>query len=268
MSGHPLASVMVLFAPPRVRSLRNAFVSSALVFLAASTALLWAKESLTRTDRLVLIRALDREIAVAKLPMPAGKHGIRISADGQVDRSYAQDQLRQYGPAIQPGAPVEITGLKFKAKRIILELNGGHHGEHWYQHIEFGMGYPTEPMVQTAAPVLAAGSYISLAIPRDVSKLTSDQVKSLLANALDFSRKSPTALYSPEEPPQVKAAIKKHEVIVGMDRDSVLSAKGAPDRKVRYEKNGADLEDWIYGNAPHCLFVTFNGDHVVKVRQY
>ncbi|MGH9430682.1 MAG: hypothetical protein ACRD3T_03990 [Terriglobia bacterium] len=258
---------MVLLGPPRARSYRKVLTGSAIVFLTVST-VLWAKDSLTHTDRLLLIRSLDREIAVAKLPMPAGKHGIRIDANGQVDQSYSQKQLREYGPAIRPGAPVEITAIKFKPNRIILELNGGHHGEHWYQHIEFGMGYPQEPMLPTTAPVLAAGSYISLAIPGDVSKLTSDQVKNLLVSALDFSRHSPTALYSPQEPPQFKEAIKKHQAVVGMDRDSVLSAKGPPIRKVRYEKDGSELEDWIYGDAPHCLFVTFNGDQVVKIEQY
>ncbi len=234
-----------------------------------ASGVLLAKDSLPRNDRLLLIRSLDHEIAVAKLPMPAGKHGIRIEANGQVNQNYSQKQLRQYGPAIQPGAPVEITAIKFKPDRIIFELNGGHHGEHWYQHIEFGMGYPDEPMMPNTAPVQAAGSYISLAVPKNISKLTDDRVKVLLTNALDFSRRSPTSLYSPQEPPQVKAAIKKHQVIIGMDRDSVLSSKGPPNRKVRYDdKDGNELEDWIYGDAPHCLFVTFNGDQVVKIQQY
>jgi len=47
-----------------------------------------------------------------------------------------------------------------------------------------------------------------------------------------------------------------------------LSSKGPPDRKVREECNGAEQEDWIYGLPPHALFVTFDGDTVVKVQQY
>jgi hypothetical protein len=53
-----------------------------------------------------------------------------------------------------------------------------------------------------------------------------------------------------------------------MDRDSVLSSKGAPDRKVREERDGVEQEDWIYGLPPHVLFITFDGDTVVKVTQY
>ena len=259
---------MVLLGPPRARKGRRILCGYAVSVLVAC-GVLFAKGSISRHDRLLMIRALDHEIAVAKLPMPAGKHGIRIKANGQVDQPYSQKQFREYGPSIQPGAPVEITALRFKPNNIILELNGGHHGSKWYQHIEFGMGYPVEPIVPENAPVQAAGSYISLAIPANHPKLTAEQVKTLLANALDFSRHSPTALYSPQEPPQVRKAIKNHQVILGMDRDAVLSSKGPPDRKVREEdKDGNELEDWIYGNPPHCLFVTFDGDQVVKLQQF
>jgi hypothetical protein len=75
-------------------------------------------------------------------------------------------------------------------------------------------------------------------------------------------------LYSPTVPPKFKDAIKKHEVVVGMDRDAVLSSKGAPDRRVREVRDGVEQEDWIYGTPPHVLFVTFDGDQVVAVKQY
>ena len=70
-------------------------------------------------------------------------------------------------------------------------------------------------------------------------------------------------------PEKFKEAIKKHEVLLGMNRDAVLSAKGAPFRKVRQTAaNGVETEDWLYGLPPHTLFVTFNGDTVVKIQQY
>jgi hypothetical protein len=96
-----------------------------------------------------------------------------------------------------------------------------------------------------------------------------EQAKKLLSAALDFHRQLPTKLYSPRLPEKFKAAIKKHQVLVGMDRDTVLSAKGTPFRKVRETKpNGEETEDWLYGLPPHVLFVTFSGDLVVKVHQY
>jgi hypothetical protein len=75
-------------------------------------------------------------------------------------------------------------------------------------------------------------------------------------------------LYSPNVTPEVKKAIQNHQVIVGMDRDAVLSSKGTPDRRVREVRNGSEQEDWIYGTPPHVLFVTFDGDQVVGVKQY
>jgi hypothetical protein len=53
-----------------------------------------------------------------------------------------------------------------------------------------------------------------------------------------------------------------------MDRDSVLSSKGPPDRKVREVREGVEKEDWIYGLPPHVLYVTFDGDTVSNVKQY
>ena len=95
-----------------------------------------------------------------------------------------------------------------------------------------------------------------------------EQVKKALGNVLDFTRRTPTELYAPEVPAKFKEAIKNHEVVVGMDRDAVLSSKGPPDRRVREVRDGVEQEDWIYGSPPHVLFVTFDGDSVVKVQQY
>jgi hypothetical protein len=103
---------------------------------------------------------------------------------------------------------------------------------------------------------------------KSLPDLTVAQVKTILSGTLDFERHSPTELYSPNLPPQFKEAIKNHEVMVGMDRDAVLSAKGTPDRRVREVRDGVEQEDWIYGTAPHVLFVTFDGDQVVSVKQY
>jgi hypothetical protein len=53
-----------------------------------------------------------------------------------------------------------------------------------------------------------------------------------------------------------------------MNRDAVLSSKGPPDRRVREDREGVEQEDWIYGLPPHVLFVTFDGDNVIAVKQY
>jgi len=150
----------------------------------------------------------------------------------------------------------------------VFELNGGGKKKSkWYQHLEVGVGMDTVPVSQ-APPVLTYGSWVTLVFPDKVPNLTVDQVKQELGNVLDFARRTPTELYAPEVPAKFKDAIKNHQVLVGMNRDAVLSSKGPPDRRVREEREGVEQEDWIYGSPPHTLFVTFDGDTVIKVQQF
>ena len=226
------------------------------------------KEQSQLDTHIQLIRGLLREVAVSKVPLPRGKKGVRVDPQGKLDKADADSQLSAQGMAIKPGTPVEISKITFKPKEIVFEINrGGKKSSKWYQHLEIGIGGTTTPIAQQP-PVLAYGSWVTLVFPSKVPNLSADQVKQALANVLDFSRHSPTVLYSPEVPPQFKEAIKNHQVIVGMDRDAVLSSKGPPDRKVREVREGVEQEDWIYGLPPHVLFVTFDGDSVVNVHQY
>ena len=227
-----------------------------------------AKERIPRDARLNLIRGLVKEIAVTKVPLPRGRQGIFVGSDGQIDQSRANSELRFKGMAIRPGMPVEITGIKFRDGRIVFEINGGgKSGKKWYQRIQIGVGGTTAP-ITTDAPVLAYGSWIQLTFAGKIPELTVPQVRQMLGAVLDFERRSPTVLYSPAVPPEIKEAIREHKVLVGMDRDAVLSSKGPPERKVREVRDGVEQEDWIYGLPPQVLFVTFDGDTVVAVRQY
>jgi hypothetical protein len=227
-----------------------------------------AKKQTKQDMHIAIIRALGSEIAVAKVPLPRGKKGIFLKADGSMNQAEADSELRMNGPAIRPGMPVEITKITFKGEKIVFEINGGgKSSKKWYQHIEIGVGGNTQPISQQP-PVLTYGSWVTVTVKGKASDVTPDEVKKLLGSVLDFERHSPTVLYSPTVPPQFKDAIKKHEVMVGMDRDAVLSSKGAPDRKVREVREGIEQEDWIYGLPPHSLFVTFDGDNVVAVKQY
>ncbi len=228
-----------------------------------------SNRELSRDTRIALIRGLSSEIAVTKVTLPRGKHGVSVDEKGVLDKEDADKELHENGPAINPGMPVNITRLVFKSNRIIFEINGGgKSGKKWYQHIEVGMGGATMPIAQTP-PVLTYGSYISLKLPEQSGEFTVDEAKKLLASTLDFTRHSPTILYSPATPPEFKEAIKNHQVLVGMDRDAVLSAKGPPDRKVREDHpDGTSEEDWIYGLPPHVLYVIFENDVVTRVKQY
>ena len=229
-----------------------------------------AKEGMDRDARLALIRGLLREVGVSKVPMPRGKRGLRLDGQGVLDQQKAGEELRDNGLAIKPGMPVTITRIAFKANDLLFEFNGGgKSGKKWYQHIEVGMGTTTTPIGAQEPPTLAFGSSATVAFGRAVPNITVPEAKKLLSNILDFERHSPTVLYSPATPPKFKEAIKNHQVVVGMDRDAVLSAKGSPDRRVREaSKDGTEQENWIYGIPPHILYVTFDGDQVVAVKQY
>ena len=229
---------------------------------------LFPKEQSQRDIHIRLIRGLMREVAISKVPLPRGKKGVRVDSQGKLDKADADSQLGAHGMAIKAGMPVEITKITFKPEDIVFEINGGGKGSSkWYQHIEVGMGTATTPIAQQPPP-MTYGSSVTLVFPGKLPDLSVDQVKQALGNVLDFSRHSPTVLYSPEVPPKIKEAIKNHQVIVGMDRNAVLSSKGSPDRRVREVRDGVEQEDWIYGLPPHVLFVTFDGDSVINVRQY
>lgn len=240
------------------------------LLLMGSLGMTQAKEKVPKDDRLVLIRELAHEIAVTKVPLPKGKHGVYLDSSGKLDQGKAREELRSQGTAVSAGMPIEITKMTFKGSRIIFEINGGgKSGKKWYQRIEVGMGTSTAPIATPQQNVqVANGSYVTLEVPGNVENLSAVQAKQLLSSVLDFERHSPTVLYSASVPPKIKEAIQKHEIIVGMDRDAVLSAKGPPDRKVRETREAVEQEDWIYGFPPHVLYVTFDGDNVVSVRQY
>jgi hypothetical protein len=66
----------------------------------------------------------------------------------------------------------------------------------------------------------------------------------------------------------VQKAITEKRALEGMNHDQVLLALGHPRQKYRETKDGVDLEDWIYGEAPgKVTFVTFSGNKVVKVKE-
>lgn len=242
-------------------------VPAALVLAIVSGAgVLLAEEGLTRESRIALIRGLVREIAVAKMALPRSKEGV-ILTPGGIDKEKTEAALRAEGVAIKPGSPVEITKISFKSEKIVFELNGGRTGRKWYQNIEISAGVATR-RVGPAKNVATYGSVIHLTFRKKVPNVSVPEVKQMLSAVLDFERHSPTVLYSPTVPPRFKEAIKNHQVLVGMDRDAVLSSRGQPDRKVRETREGVEYEDWIYGLPPHVLMVTFDGDQVVTVRQY
>ncbi len=64
----------------------------------------------------------------------------------------------------------------------------------------------------------------------------------------------------------MKEAIKDHHVLVGMNREMVIYAKGRPEKKIREKDGDTEYEDWIYGEPPQDVdFIRVVGDEVVRV---
>src|SRR5260370_28911177 len=98
--------------------------------------------------------------------------------------------------------------------------------------------------------------------------MTVAELKKLLSAVIDFSEKSAVEVYRETLPPKIRDAIKKHEMLVGMNRDMVIMAKDRPEQKVREKDDkGKEYEDWIYGKVPQDVeFVRLVGDEVTMVK--
>jgi len=228
-----------------------------------------APEKLTPQTRMLLIRDLTAEYVFARRTLPMGhkgleiRHGVVTPNDAQVAQLVAEN-----GMAAKPGDSVVITDVLVQDKAIVFEINGGSKKkEKWYQHIQISAG----PAVGTpgGAPknLDAKGSHVTLSFDKYVPELTGEQVRDMLAPVFDFKALNQAEAYAKTLPPKVQDAIKNHKVLVGMDRDMVIYAKGRPPRKIRdKDDNGQAYEEWIYGTPPEEVdFVRFQGEVVSRL---
>jgi hypothetical protein len=241
-----------------------------------------AKKSATlqETSKLSLIRYVSGEFAKARKSIPGGKEGFVLYADKPVDEQTLYRAVSQHGAAINPGDNVQITKMEFHDRMIIVDVNGGGRPrKNWRDHLQVGMG-GTMPTSTTTAQgqqggppgfQQGAGGTIYLQFPKAVPDLTPDEMKTLLAPFLDFSKERSASVHWIDTlPPEMKKAITDRHAVVGMDRDEVVAAIGKPDRKVRErDAQGNDTEDWIYGHPPDkTVFVHFTGERVSGIKQY
>ncbi len=237
-------------------------------------------DTLQETSKLSLIRYVSGEFAKALKPLPGGKEGFTLNADKPVDEDNLNRAVTLHGAAVNAGDRVQITKLEFHEHTIIVDVNGGGRPKHsWRDHIQFGMGGPmptntTTSTGQDQGPPgfqQGRGGTIYLQFSKNVPDLTPDDLKTLLAPFLDFSKvRSASVHWIDTLPPETKKAITERRAIVGMDRDEVVAAIGKPDRKVRErDAQGNDTEDWIYGHPPDkTVFVHFIGDHVEGIKEF
>jgi hypothetical protein len=223
---------------------------------------------LTDEERVDIVRTLTAEYATLKETLPRSKKPLDFDSTGKYDQSKWAALIRENGPAARLGDQVQLTKVTIEKERIVFEINGGLNSKnHWYDHVQVGMGGQGTPIGRGNATA-ATGTNLALDFHQPLDEIDAAAVKKLLSPILDFEKRSPTKLLSEELSPEVKKAIADKRAQAGMDRDEVLLALGRPDHKSRETKDGDEIEDWIYGHPPgKIVFVTFNGSKVIKVKE-
>ena len=228
------------------------------------------RQNLSDGTKMQLIRVMDAEFVHVRKNFPVGEKDMVIAPDGLVKPGDAQlYRLAQtYGAAAKIGDRVQITNIVFKEKSIYFEINGGPKKKtKWYQHIEIsGMGGSTGGVDPNQAQ--PTGAAMTLEFKKHVPEMTGAELKQMLTPVLDFSVKTAAEVFVDTLPPKIKEAVKRHEVLVGMNHDMVVMAKDRPPQKVREkDEKGKEYEEWIYGAPPQdVVFVRFAGDEVVQVK--
>ena len=224
-------------------------------------------DKLSFDEQMEIERGLTAEFATSKIILPHSKHALVIHSDGAYDKNAWMKALQENGPAARQGDEIQITRVIIESNKILLEINGGTRSGHWYDHVQVGMNGTTNPVHTNQNGQPANGSHLALVFPGSVPALKSSDIRQMLSPVMDFEKHSASEQYMDKLPEPIKKAIKEQHAIEGMDRDQVLLAMGKPRSKTREtNKDGDELEDWIYGDPPgKVTFVTFSEGKVVKV---
>jgi hypothetical protein len=217
-----------------------------------------------------LLRSLTAEQGFAMRPLPRGKKGLFIAANGTLSpagEKYVAEVTTQ-GLSVKPGDRAVLSNVRIDKDRLVFDINGGPERKHdFLRHVQVGVGGPnmSSPVVQDPGqePV---GSRVTLTFAKYVPNITPAQVKALLAPLISFDMKTPVQAYTDTLPPQIKSAILDHHVLVGMNTEMVLFAMGQPESKSREMDGQMPFEEWIYGHSPQDVqFVRINGNRVIRV---
>lgn len=230
---------------------------------------------ISEEGRVQILRSFATGLVYARTYFPVGELGLTLKQGHLTPAAVnLQHLLDTKGTAAKPGDLVRITAIVFRDDHIHFEINGGPaKNPKWYQKMTISgpggtlsRGQNKNPNSPPEAGPNSRGSYVDLYFDKYIPALTVPQLHHLLAPVFDLEAKSPVEAYVETVPPRIKEAIKEHHVLVGMNREMVLYAKGLPARKIREEKEGTQYEEWVYGEPPQDVeFVRFSGDEVVRV---
>jgi hypothetical protein len=223
---------------------------------------------MSKQTRMDLIHAFNAELVYIRSPFPMGKKGLMLKGGKLTPAGpELQQMIAMWGPAAKPGDQARISEIIIKNDRIHFEINGGPvRKQKWYQHIQVGGAGGMTSIAPSDPNANPRGSFVDLVFDHYVPEMQPQQLKDLLRPVFDFNAKSPVEAYLDTLPPKVRDAIKSHHVLVGMNREMVITAKGRPPKKVREKDGETEYEDWIFGDPPADVdFIRFVGDEVVRV---
>ena len=227
-----------------------------------------SSQPILQRTKLQLVRVLEAEQGFAMRPLPKGSKGMTLVANGAASPNGADyaKTLEHNGIALQAADRVIITDIKFLGDKIVFELNYGPDQKHRIlRHISVGANGVMVPLAQDNGQE-PTGVRITLQFEKFVPEMTGTEVMELLTPLVDFKLKTPAEAYVDTLPPQLKEAILKHHVLVGMSPEMVTVAMGHPDSKSREREGDMPFEEWIYGQPPKDVeFVRFNGNRVIRV---
>jgi hypothetical protein len=228
-----------------------------------------AAPRMSKQTRYEIIRDFETQIVYSRTAFPMGSKGLSLK-NGQTSPNgqELQQALALWGPAVRPGDPAHISYVQIKDDHIHFDLNGGPvRRKKWYQHIQVsGANDAPVQMGPDQSQANPHGTYLDVYFDKYVPEMTAQQLREVLVPVLDFNARNKEEAYLDTVPPKVKEAIRAHHVLVGMNSEMVLHAKGKPPKKVREKDGDIDYEEWIYGEPPQDVdFVRMVGDEVIRV---
>ncbi len=226
----------------------------------------WTDAQVARINRFEILGTLVADNAAARISMPFGDEGLRLSQSGEIDEELLLEELRKEGSSISVGQVVTITAIEFDDDQIVVELDGGGKNERsFFDRLEVGIGSSPRPVSNSTAN--AKGSKIVLRFDdKAPPNLTPDGLKAYLGPVLDFEKQNFMDSGIESLPEEYQEAVAANEARIGMDRSTVLMAKGRADDKVWETVDGVEREDWIYyKRGQGADFITFEGDIVIRI---
>jgi hypothetical protein len=228
---------------------------------------------LSKDAKYEILRTIVADQASARVALPFGNDGVELTDAGQVNEDKLRKDLQKNGQSIEVGKVVTVTAVAFDDKSIELELDGGgKNKKSILDRIQVGVGTNTQqvPIDRNDKTAKAKGSKITVRFASKVPEnLTPAQLKEILNPLLDFNKHNFMKTGIDALPPEFQEAVKSKEARIGMDRSTVIMALGRPNNRFYEKKDGVSTEQWKYDlRGYHVLFVTFEENVVVEIKQY